>query len=185
MLALRELLHENVGGTDYQESIKPGGYTFNALYLDAVNKRVILFETGSCKVRCDEAIADLPDDPSVFVVTPRPISLDMVWQEVDGAASYSVTYTVGLKGEWDVVISSVESTNNLRHSVKKLDPGSTYTLIFNYSTTEESPSLLVGSSTHTTLDNLSENYDRSRFSHDDGDGTFDLTSLNAVSLAPL
>ena len=172
----------NIDGTEYQESMKPGGYTFHALYLDTVNKRVILFENSTCKIRCDNSIADLPSDPSVFVVTPRPISLDIVWQEVEGATSYSVRYSVG---DSDAMVSSVEATTSLRHIVKNLDSETTYMLYLYYSIDEESPSILVGSSTQTTLPNIPGNFHNSSFSHDDGDGSFDLTGLTSTTLESL
>ena len=171
----------NIDGTGFEEIMR-SGINFNALYLDTINKRVLLFENSVCKVVPDATIADLPADPSVFLVTPRPISLDLAWQEVDGATAYAVTYTAG---ESNTILTSTSSTTKLRHGIKNLQPETTYGVYLYYSVNSAPPGILLGSGSFSTLPNLPGNYDSSSFANDDGGGTFDLSSLNAESLMAL
>jgi len=172
----------DIDGNNYEDLLKPG-INFNGLVLDTINKRVILFEgigtLSSIKVYNIPTIADLPDDPSVFVVVPRPISLDMSWQAIDGATGYAVRYMVGESG---TLLSSTEFTDKTKHPVRNLEPGTTYTVFLYYSTNTATPNLLVGSTTKSTLPNLASNYDSSSFENDAADGGFDLTTLGSQSL---
>lgn len=174
----------NVDGTGYEDLLKPGA-NFNGLFLDTINKRVILYENTSIKVYADPSMADLPDDPSLFTVLPRPISLDMSWQPIDGALGYGIKYTIGAKDESTNFITSAIFTDKLSHPVRNLQPGSTYTLYLYYTNTSAEPSILIGSSTKNTLENLPGNYDSSSYADESGDGSFDFTSLNADALATL
>lgn len=172
----------NVDGTN-DVVIFQGPAKFKGLYVDTIGKKLVYLNANSAKVYGDSTIADLPSDPSLFIVTPSPISLKVVWQEVSGATSYSLKYTVGTKGESDNVLNAVASTTNLRYTLRNLPFASPYTLYLYYSVDSSEPSVLVGSATHYTLGNLSGNYDRSNF--EDGAGGFDLSGYSDTSLSAL
>lgn len=179
----------NVDGTGYEEIIR-AGFNFNAMFVDTINKRVLLFDDGyTCKVVPDSTIPDLPSDPSTitFVVHPRPISLDMVWKEVDGATGYTVKYAAGagVLGECSTVITSTEFTENLSHSIGNLQSDTEYTVYLYYSIDTSTPTILLGSGTYSTLENLPGNYDSSSFANKERGGAFDLTSLSPKSLQML
>ena len=172
----------NVDGTGYEDLMKPG-INFNGLVLDTINKRVILLEDVNIKVYAVPTMADLPDDPSTFSVTPRPISLDVAWPAVPGAIAYGVEYTVGAAGASTNFITSELFTAELSHSIGNLQPGTTYTVYLYYTTSSATPSILIGSTTKTTLANILANYDSSSYIDENGD--IDLTSLNSLTLSVL
>jgi len=168
----------NVDGTNYQQLFKPGS-NFNAMTLDTVNKRVIFVENKGVKVYPMPTMADLPDDPTSLSVGVSPISLDMDWQAIDGATSYTVTYTVG---DSSTVLTPIAGTTDTIYSISGLDPETTYTVNLYYATAEN-PSNLFGSATKTTLADLDENYSSTSFS--DGSGGFNMSNLTALVMASM
>lgn len=168
----------NVDGTNYQQLFKPGS-NFNAMTLDTVNKRVIFVENKGVKVYPMPTMADLPDDPTALSVGISPISLDMDWQAIDGATSYTVTYTVGGSS---TVLTPIAGTTSTIYSISGLDPETTYTVNLYYATAEN-PSNLFGSATKTTLADLDENYSSTSFS--DGSGGFNMSNLTALVMASM
>lgn len=163
----------NVDGTGYEDIMKPST-NFAGLFIDTVNTRVLAYEyLGLIQVFPDPTMPYLPDDPSLFVTTPRPISLVLSWQPVDGATGYSVIYTIGKSGGSDNVISSGEFTDKIRHSVKNLQSGATYTVTLSYYD-HTRIEILIGLSIKTTLVNLLGNYDSSKMM------VMDLVSLASI-----
>jgi hypothetical protein len=173
----------NIDGTNLVTGKVAGSDTCLGMYLDTINKRTLYFQNGMIRVLDDPTIADLPADPSLFMVTPSPISLRVVWQEALGATSYSLRYTVGEKGASPTVISAVESTTRLGHTLRNLPSASPYTLYLYHSVDNTDPSILIGSGTYYTLGNEPGNYDRSGFQDDSGG--FDLSGFSAASLSSL
>lgn len=178
-------------GTDVFEYLPEMTATFTLNYMltsglivDSVNKKVYILSTTDNLfwTIIDANIADLPPDPSVFSVTPRPISLDVMWPATSGGTAYGVNYSVGAVGA-QTEITSVTNTTNLNHSVRNLLPNTQYSVFLYYSTNSAAPSILIGSNAYTTLPNIAGNHDSSAY--DDGSGGFDLSDLNSDSLETL
>lgn len=170
----------NIDGTNLVAGKVAGSDTCLGMYLDTINKRTLYFQNGMIRVLDDPTIADLPADPSLFLVTPSPISLNIVWQEALGATSYSLRYT---EGESSTLLSAVESTTGFRYTMRNLPPVSSYTLYLYYSVDNTKPSILIGSGTYYTLSSDPGNFDRSGFAGDSGG--FDLSGYSAASLSSL
>lgn len=173
-------IRTTITGTDTNTFVPAAGYTWgHGFVMDTVNKVSYTLEDTKIYINYDSRIADLPDDPSVFLVVPRPVSLDVSWQATSGAISYGVTFSHGALGVNDE-ITSIASTTDFSHSIVNLDPNTEYSVYLYYSINTLNPSILVGSNTYTTLDNIPGNYDTS--SYDDGSGRFDLGDYNADTL---
>lgn len=173
-------IRTTITGTDTNTFVPAASYTWgHGFVMDTVNKVTYTLEDTKIYINYDSRIADLPDDPSIFLVVPRPLSLDMSWQTTSGATSYGVTFAEGALGVNDEV-TSIASTTDLSYSIRNLLPNTEYSIYLYYSTNTVNPSILIGSNSYTTLDNVSGNYDSS--SYDDGSGGFDLGEFDADTL---
>ncbi len=174
----------NIDGTGYEDIHKPAE-NFDGMYLDTVNKRVILFEDFTMVVIPDPTIADLPTDPSLFTVNARPLSLDMSWEEQTGATKYRVAFYQGtLEDPQDEITAdgNISIMNDLKYSIRNLTVETNYVVSLYYSTTGGPANILVGSANTSTAANLPGNYDATSFAEDNGSG-FDLSELNPATLA--
>jgi len=154
------------------------------LAIDTVNKTAYIAAIGKMDGVIDGLIPDLPADPSLFSVTPTPISLDLTWTDAPGATSYTVKYTVGEEGASDIVITSRKATTGRRHSIRNLAFSSPYTIYLYFSIDDTDPSILVGSGTHYTTPNAFGNYDRTSFESESGTG-FSFSGLNQETMQNL
>ena len=168
----------NIDGTGYEELMKPG-INWTGMVLDTVNKRVVLFEDLDVKVYADPTIADLPEDPSIlppFTTTMRPILADILIEAVDGATGYRIDHTPTSGGP----TRTGKIGTDLMFPVKNLTPSTEYSFDLYY-TTDGTTFTLAGTIVDTTLANVPGNYNTADF--DNGEGGFDLTTLDSSSLS--
>lgn len=173
----------NTDGTNMYGWTPESSATFGfGFVMDTVNKASYTLDTNKYHANVDGSIADLPPDPSLFLATPRPLSIKMTWSPVSGATSYGVRYSVGDVGIGDKIVS-VRQTTQRSHSVRNLSPGTLYSVYLYYSTSSAVPSILVGSGSFTTLSNTAGNHDKADFG--DESGKFSLADLDPTSLDKL
>lgn len=169
------------GVTDLIEGDRTWGFGF---VLDTVNKKAYHPSIGSMGVVIDGTIPDLPPDPSIMVLVPRPLSIETRWSAITGAIAYGVAYSLG-QPSVNTVTESVRTTTDLAHTIKNLQPETEYTVYVYYSTNFAKPSIPVGSSTIFTSQSIAGNYDRSNFEEQSGGGAFSFSGLSADTLNSL
>lgn len=171
------------GITDFVEGPRAWGFGF---VTDTVNKVAyghgITNSYDDLNVVIDGLIPDLPADPSIMALAPRPISIRATWSAVGGATSYGVGYSLGQPGV-NAIISSIRRTTDFFHSVRNLQPDTEYTVYVYYSTGGAVPSIVVGARTVSTSPNTAGNYEKNDYGGEDGKFSFE--DLDQASLDTL
>lgn len=158
---------------------------------DTVAKTVVSFNLQvGVNTLFDASISELPVDPSLILVRPSPIGLDISWGPVEGATGYGFGLASGTQADGNTVVirtSNLPPTTDRFRLNGGISPGETYTLYFYYTSTPGAAANLLVTATEITTPNTGSaaDYDTSFFENENGDGGFDLSVLSSQNLGTI
>ena len=170
-------LRVNIDGvTDLDQGLRVWGF---GTLVDTVNQKVFTLDIGNYTVNVDGGftIASLPPDPSKMSLRLNPLGFIATWMPIQNATSYRVGISLGEQGE-NTINTRYTTTDILkyRHSAQS---GITLTVYLYYDTATETNTLdAIRTITVPSNSNSVDDFDKSFFENDSGDGSFDISTVS-------
>ena len=170
-------LRVNIDGvTDLDQGLRSWGF---GTLVDTVNQQVFTLAIGNYTVNVDGAftIASLPPDPSKMAVRLNPLGFTATWMAIPGATEYRVGVSIGEDGE-NTINTRYTTVDNLRY--RHNAPSGRKLSVYLYYDTATSTNTLDAIRTVTIPGNTGsvEDFDKSFFENDSGDGSFDISAVS-------